>query len=199
VSVVTSTQVESFGTLIAAAGVLVGIVLVGGPSLARLLFRSRLEAVHDAAVDAILDGRLQPERSVKAVVQAVDHAAEHARWMTLARNAAMLRALNDLGIDRPTELFPALSYSGLQPSERKLMHDLEERTYAAVRSYMIWGSPLGWVLAPFILLMNFQPGKIFTKTNTGAPAVAREAMCVDSDTYRRAARWVSGTRSCASR
>jgi hypothetical protein len=196
---VTSTQVESFGTLIATAGVLVAIVLVGGPSLARLLFRSRLEAVHDAAVDAILDGRLQPQRPVKAFVRAVDHAAEHARWMTLARAAAMVRALRDLGIGDPTQLVPALSYCELEPPERKLMHEFEERTYAAVRSYMIWGSPLGWVLAPFVFFGRFHPGKKFTKTDTTVPVVAREAMCADSGSYRRTERWVSGMGSYASR
>jgi hypothetical protein len=192
-------QVESFGTLIAVSAVLVVIVLVGGPALARLLFRSRLEVVHDIAVDAILDGDLQPEHPVKTFIEAVDHAAEHPRWLTLARGVAMLRALEDLGIEDPTKLAPQLSYRGLQPSERELMHELEQRTYAAFRSYMIWGSPLGWAVAPFIFLVKFHPGKRFTKTDKTVPAVAREVMSVDSDDYRRAARWICGAGSYASR
>lgn len=195
----TSTQIESFATLIAASGVVIILVLVGGPALARLLFSSRLEAIHDAAVDAVLDGQLQPEHPVTIFTEAVDHAAEHPRWLTLARSGAILRALKDLGVDDPTELVSQLSYSELEPHERKIMFALEQRTFAAFRSYLIWGSPLGWVVAPLMFLIHFHPGKKFTKTDRAVPAVAREAMCGDSGAYRKAARWASGSGSYANR
>jgi len=194
VSRVTSTQIESFVTLIATSGAVIILVLVGGPTLARLLFRSRLEAVHDAAADAVFDGRLRPERPVKTFMAAVEHGAEHARWMTLARSGAILRALKDLGVDDPAELFPPLSYGELEPDERRIMHGLEQSTYAAFRSYMIWGSPLGWVLGPLMLVIHIHPGRRFTRTDQAVPVVAREAMCGGGGAYREASQWAGGLR-----
>jgi hypothetical protein len=196
---VTSTQIESFVTLVVASGVVIVLVLVGGPALARLLFRFRLEAVHDAAVDAVLERRLRPERPVTIFTEDVDRAAEHPHWVTLARGGAMLRALKDLGVEDPTKLIPQLSYSELEPSERKIMHELEQRTFSAFRSYLIWGSPLGWALAPLVFLIHFHPGRKFTKTDQAVPAVARGAMCGDTGVYRKATRWASGSGSYASR
>jgi hypothetical protein len=194
-----SLQIESFATLIAALVVVVILVLVGGPALARLLFRSRLETVHDAAVDAVLDGRLRPERPVTVFTRAIEQAAGHPRWITLARTGAVLRALKDLGVEDPAELVPRTSYNELEPAERRIMHLLEERTFAAFRSYLIWGSPLGWAVTPLMLVINLHPGRKFTKTDPSVPAMAREAMCGDSGTYPKAARWASGSRSYVGR
>jgi len=191
---VTGAQIESFVTLIAASAVVIILVFVGVPRLARLLFRHRMESIRDDGVNEILDGRLRREPPVDMFLETVDHAAEHARWVTFARSAAILLALKDLGVEDPSEVARAPSYCELESGERKIMHDLEERTYAAFRSYMIWGSPLGWAIAPVALIASrLHPESKLAKTEDALPALARDAMSGDQGSHPKTARWAAGS------
>jgi hypothetical protein len=124
------------------------LVLAGIPALVRLLFRYRLESIRDDTVDAILDGRLQPGIPVTTFVHTIDHAMDHARLLTFARGRAVIRALRDFGITGPSEFVNSPSFCELDQDERKIMHALQDRTNRVVRSYILYGTPMAWLLAP---------------------------------------------------
>lgn len=188
-------QIETFMTLVAAFGAVIVLVIRGAPALARLLFRHRLEAVHADAVDAILDGQLRLEPPVKAFMRIVEQGEEHARWMTLPRSLAVLRALYDLGVENPGALARRPSFCDLDQSERKIMHSLEDRLYAAFQSYMIWGTLLGWLFAPVMFTTRrWRRGGKRAQTDSSLPNVARDALYGDLSKYPKAARWAARSR-----
>jgi hypothetical protein len=191
----TSAQAQSFATLITALAVVLTIVLAWAPKLARLLFRHRLDAIRDEGVDAILDGRLRQEPPVDAFLQAVDQGRKYARWLTLARNVAILSAPADLGVDDPIVMHSPNSSWELDGHERKIMHGLEQRIADAFRSYLIWGSPLGWALAPIALIASrTRPGGELAKAEDALPALARETMRAHASSYPKIAQWAAGSR-----
>jgi hypothetical protein len=191
---VNSTQLESFVTLTATSALVIILVILGGPRLARLLFRQRVESIRDDCMDAILDGRLQRGPLVDRFLAAIEHGAERARWRTLPRIVALYIACVNLGVGRagPAE---RPSYAELRPDERDMMHSLETRVEAAYQSYLVWGSPAGWAFGPLVLIAHhIRPrGKLATTDGT-LPALAREAMCTDTDSRQTAEGWPSWTR-----
>jgi hypothetical protein len=188
------TQVESFATVITALAVVIVLILTGVPLLARLLFRRRLEAIRDDGVDALLDGHLRQEPPVENFLSAVDRAGRYARWMTLARSAAILRAFVDLGCD-PDEMLAPETYSELTEPERAIVAGLEGRVETAFRSYLIWGSPLGWAIAPLVLIASrVRPDGKLAKTEDALPVLARETMCPDQVRHPTVALWAPAGR-----
>ena len=186
----TSGQEESFWALIITVCVLLALVLVGGPSLARLLFRSKLEGIRDDGVDAVLDGRLRQEAPISAFLGVVDDMARHARWVTLARGVALVNGLRDLGVDDPGEIASKPRYDDLPCGERTIVRDLEIRVQAALRSYLIWGSPAGWAIAPLVVLAShIRPGGKFARTEESLPVVAHEALHGDPAREWKTTRW----------
>jgi hypothetical protein len=179
-----------FWVLIATCTTIVALVLTGCPRLARLLFRHRLECIRDDGVDAVLDGRLRQSEPVRTFLRAMDLIATHARWVTLARGVALVSGLRDLGAN-PGAQAAACDCRGLPAGERQIMAELEARVEAAFRSYLIWGSPAGWVITPLVTLAGrVRPGGKIAKTEDALPVIAREAVRADPANYPKTARWV---------
>lgn len=186
----TSAQAEWFWALIVACAVVFALVLVGCPRLARLLFQHRLEGIRDDGVDAVLDGRLRRDDPVRTFLKVLELIAAHARWVTLAKGVALVSGLRDLGVDDPADLVSASGYGGLPAGEQQIMNELEARFETAFRSYMIWGSPAGWALAPMVILASWvHPGGKIARTEYALPVVAREAVRSDPASYPKTALW----------
>jgi hypothetical protein len=129
------------------------LVILGGPRLARLLFRQRLEAVRDDCMDEILNGRLRRDPAVDKFLTATARGAERAQWRTLPHLLALYVACVQLKVRRPAQ---QPTYTGLQPGEREIMKDLDARVERAYRSYLRWGSPLGWAQALLVLTVRLR-------------------------------------------
>ena len=177
-------QTGSFAVLVAAMAIVAALVLLGVPCVARLIFRSRMEAIRDDGVDAILAGQLRHEPPVSAFLAALERVARRANWATIARNGAIVRALYDLEVEHPRDEFLAFDFRCLDSAERKIMSDLEWRVIDAHRSYMIWGSPLGWIFSMIVLVATrYGPESKLGKTQRTMPDVTRETMCADRGAY----------------
>jgi hypothetical protein len=186
----TSSQAASFATIIVALATILALVLTGAPCLARMWFRHRLEAIRDDGVDAILNGQLRQEFPVSDFLHALELGGKGARWLTIARSVAVVAALADCDVDDPRNMVKGRSHCDLEPGERKVIHGLEERAAAAWRSYLIWGSPLGWALAPLAsVAARYRPHGKVARTEDALPAAAREAMCAEYGSHGTASRW----------
>jgi hypothetical protein len=174
---VTSAQAHTFWALITASVVMLALVLAGGPRLARLQFRHKMETIRGDGVNAVLDGRLSQEEPVRTFLESLDLIAAHARWMTLARGVALVNGLRDLGVDDPDDVAPAPEHCDLPAGERRIMDELQARVETAFRSYLIWGSPAGWAAAPLVILASrVHPAGKIARTENALPVVAREAV-----------------------
>jgi hypothetical protein len=182
VSALTGTTSALLLVFLAVAACLILAIFVGIPYLVRLTFRARLEVIRDDCMDAILDGRLAREKSVCEFLQVMDNSAEIARRSTLSRALATFLALRQLGVRDPRELVSSPDYCDLEPSQQEVMESFEERNFAAVRSVILWGSPLGWLLAPVAWLASrYHPQGELAKTDNALPLVAREVVCERSE------------------
>ena len=190
----TGSQAGSFAVLIGGLIAVAAVAVVGLPCLARMRFRDRLEAIRDDGVDAIIAGRLRQEEPVADFLAAIEVGGDYARWVTFARNVAILTALADLGFEDPRDLYPPPSYCELDGGERKIMHSLEERATSAFRSYLIWGSPLGWALAPIaVLTVKARPHGKVAKAEHALPAAARKTILAGSGDSPKATSWTAGS------
>lgn len=135
--------------------VVVGAVLVFSvaPALARTIFRERLDAVRDDCMDAVLAGRLAMTEPVEQFLRALKVQNHIARELTLVRVGMIVVSLRRIGADF-TAAGRGVSFADLKPEERKLLHAYAGRVNAALSSYLVWGSPLGWVLAPLIFILS---------------------------------------------
>jgi hypothetical protein len=149
----TGTQILTFATLAVACCVVVALVLIGVPRLARLLFRQRLESIRDDCMDAIFDGRLRRAVPVDEFLTAVESTRKRAQWITLPRAIAAYNAYHDLDFNM-VDLATEPSYAGLRPGEERVMRSLEARAESAFKAYLQWGSPAGWILAPLMLIRS---------------------------------------------
>jgi hypothetical protein len=173
---VTSAQTATFLTLLAALALLFLLVTAGVPRVARLLFRCRLEIIRDDCMDAILDDQLREAPSVGYFLRVIETGAAIPRLLTLPRIFALSRALVDGSIDIE-DVAPPPSYADLGPDERGIMHRLDARMCDAYASYLNWGSPVSWILRPFVLLVGrIYPGSDIVKAEDALPAVVRETL-----------------------
>jgi hypothetical protein len=175
---VTHGQIGSFVALLAACVLLILLVILGVPSIARLQFRYRLESIRDDGVDAIIGGEIRQGPAVTRFLAAVGRASRYPGWMSIARNYAVWRALRDVGVD-PRQVAARPGYSDLRVSEQRLMDGLEARLRAAIRSYLIWGSPLGWACGLALLVLGRQPGSKLARTDRALPELARKSVSSD--------------------
>lgn len=106
-------------------------------SLARLRFRSRIEAVRADAVTAFLNRRLGRDPVVGAYLTALDRLARDARWATVRLIAEALAGDHDDQADCP-------ACQELPSGEQEVMTALLARTLAAISGYLAWGNPLIW-------------------------------------------------------
>jgi hypothetical protein len=190
---VTSAELGAFASLIAASGLVIFLILVGVPAVARLLFRYRLETVRDDCVDAVLDGQLPSDPSVKAFVGSVDRLATRARDLTLPRAVAMYITFLRFGVPENALPEPAC-YRELEPAQHKLMDEFERRRGAALWSYLTWGSLMGWVLAPALVAIAHRVSPVgrFVKPADALPKLTRDAvLCSDQSSSPLAVEWVS--------
>ena len=172
----TSTQTASFVALIAALVLIYLLAIIGVSRLARLLFRHRLEVIRDDCVDATLEGRLPETPSVRRFLHTVETGAAVSHVLTLPRLFALAQALVDMGVHIEEVALPTC-YADLQPVERKIMYQLEERLCCAYKSYLNWGSPASWARRPFISLAGLlRPSGRTAKAKEALPAVAREEL-----------------------
>jgi hypothetical protein len=122
---------------------------------------------------------------VSAFLAALERVAKRANWATIARNGAIVRALYDLEVEHPRDEFLAFDFRCLDSAERKIMSDLEWRVIDAHRSYMIWGSPLGWIFSMIVLVATrYEPESSLGKTQRTMPDLTRETMCEDRGAYQ---------------
>lgn len=195
VALVTGAALGSFIILIAASAIVIVLVLTGGPALARLLVRHRLEAIRDDCVDAVLDGWLQRDESVDHFIRSVERTARCARRVTLLRSLAMYIAIVKLQVSR-AEFPTAPSYCDLNPAERKFMHGLEKRQLDALWSYLTWGSPMGWAIAPLLIAINRRvrrTAKVATPKDA-LPCLTRDAaLCNEQSESPATVQWVNGS------
>jgi hypothetical protein len=94
-------------------------------------------------------------------------------------------------------LRPAENYRELEPEERKLMHDFERRRQAALWSYLIWGSPLGWVIAPLLVAIDrlINPAGSLAKAGGALPWLTDQAVLgAEQGSNAATVDWVRGTR-----
>lgn len=192
--VVTSSGVGSFVSLIAAAALVIILILIGIPSLARILLRYRLDTLRDDCVDAILDGKLPRDSSVQSFIRSVERIGPRARLLTLSRAIAMYLAFVKLGTP-VSDLTIAPSYHHLTSDERKLMSDFDSRRQAALWSYLIWGSPMGWAIAPVLLVINrrVSPSSPVAKPEDALPKLTREAaLCAEQSPNSATVEWMCG-------
>jgi hypothetical protein len=89
-----------------------------------------------------------------------------------------------LEVEHPRDEVLAFDFRCLDSAERKIMSDLEWRVIDAHRSYMIWGSPLGWIFSMIVLVATrYGPESKLGKTQRTMPDVTRETMCADRGAY----------------
>jgi hypothetical protein len=195
VSALTSPQAASFLVLLALCGFLIAAMSVGIPRLARLLLRYRFEVIRDDCVDAILDGRLRRQPPVERFLEATETAATLAEWYTIPRGWVIWRARKGPEIQHPPEVASAPSFYELPPVEQEIMHELEQRVIAAVRSALMWSSPLGWAVAPlFWFASRFDPNSKLAQTEDALPDIARGVMYGSPQGHRAVAYRMSRSR-----
>jgi hypothetical protein len=194
---VTSTELGVFATLIATSAVVIVLILTGVPRLARLLFRQRLETIRDDLVDAVLDGRLPREASLQSFIKSLDQVGDQARLLTLPRAIAMYLALVKLRVPNAT-LGPVDSFGSLESDERRLMHEFEKRRQSALWSYLTWGSPLGWAMAPLLVAItrHIHPVGKLADAEEALPRLTDEAVLYGGDETSSpgAVGWIRGAR-----
>jgi hypothetical protein len=172
----TSAQTVTLGALTGSLLILFMLAVIGVPRLARLIFLHRLEVIRDDCIDAILEDRLKEAASVSRFLQVAETGANVPHFLTLPRLFALSRAMVDAGID-VDKVAPPPSYSDLQPGERQLMRELDERMCAAYKAYLNWGSPASWILRPArFLVSHIHPSSAFVKAEGAVAAVARERL-----------------------
>jgi hypothetical protein len=149
---------------------LLALALLEVPFLARLLFRTRLIRIRDETIDAILNKRLRHTASVDDFIDTIAHWTADLRLVGLLYNGLNALTYCRHRISRASlPLFPN-DLTELTPAERELMRDLGTRASHAHQSYMIAASPIGWIITPVILLVQF-----FTPTRRPAHARGRAA------------------------
>jgi len=163
----TGTQLATFTTLVVTAVLMIVLLIIAGPRLARMLFRHRFDTIRDDCMDAILGGQLPPDApTVQEFMQLVDDAISECSQLTLARLLSLHLALAQSGVDLDGDTsLPGIAE--LEPDQRQLLEGLDLRAQAAFISYLTWGSPLGWALVPFLQIASRLPDK---------KVLAREAM-----------------------
>src|ERR1700733_3747720 len=163
---VTGADVGSFVSMIAASVLVMALIVIGIPALARVLFRYRVEALRDECVDAIFDGKLRPEPTVESFIRSTEQIGPRARRLTLLRAVTAYIALVQL--QTPRSVFPAqTAYSDLEPDEARILSDLERRYNDAFWSYLSWGSATAWIIAPLLKV-------IFRRVDPKADVVTRK-------------------------
>lgn len=145
-----SGQVGVFAVWVAAVVVNTTLVFGVAPALARTIFRSRLDEIRDEIMDAVLAGDLTMAEPVEEFLQGLKVQNQIARRLTLMRVAAIVLELRRIGVDFSRS--SAVSFAQLEPHERKLLHAFAERGNHSLSAYLMWGSPLGWVVAPLVYL-----------------------------------------------
>ena len=162
----TGADVGSFVSMIAASVLVMALIVIGIPALARVLFRYRVEALRDECVDAIFDGKLRPEPTVESFIRSTEQIGPRARRLTLLRAVTAYIALVQL--QTPRSVLPAqTTYSDLEPDEARILSDLERRYNDAFWSYLSWGSATAWVIAPLLKV-------IFRRVDPKADVVTRK-------------------------
>lgn len=173
----TSTQTASFVILITALVLILLLLIIGVPRLARLLFRHRLEIIRDECIDAILDDHLREAPSVRHFLRTVETATQISHYLTLSRLFALAWAMIDSGVDTKTAVTPPASYDDLHRAEREIMRQLDSRLCRAYASYLNWGSPASWPRRPFVALAGLiRPAGHIAMARKALPAVARETL-----------------------
>jgi hypothetical protein len=156
---------------------LVAAISVGIPRLARLLLRYRFEVIRDYCMDAILDGRLRRHPAVERFLEATETAATLTEWYTIPRGWVIWRAYKGMETQHSPEVASVPDFYELPSDEQKIMYGLEQRVVAAVRSALIWSSPLGWAVAPlFWFASRFDPASKLAQTEGALPDIARGVM-----------------------
>jgi len=148
--------------------------------LAQIAFTSRLEAIRDDCEDAVLDGRLREKQQVKELLSRLDDMMKYGRRVTYARLLALRLAASQVGLDIVAEAqTEELSYSGLQPTERRIMHELEERLLQAWVSYVNLSTPLGWAHTVASRIgRRLRPGKPNRRAQADSlPTLAAKDVC----------------------
>lgn len=197
----TSSDVGSFVSLIMASALVITLILVGIPGIARIVFHFRVEAVRDECMDAILAGRLRPEPSVQSFIRSTEEIGARARRLTLLRAAAVYVALVQLQAPR-TVLPEPPSYDDLEPNERALMGNLEERYQNAFWSYLNWGSPIAWLIAPLLRVIGHRidPASRIVRPRDAVPALTYEAAVGrEHDPISATAQWLGARHVSANR
>lgn len=120
------------------------------PALARTIFRARLDSIRDQCMDHVLAGRLSTSPPVEEFLASLAVQNRVARQITLLRVTLIVRELRRINTDLTH--YHGVSFASLEPSERKILHDLARRVNWAMVRYLVWGSPIGWLTAPLVVL-----------------------------------------------
>lgn len=152
----TRVEVWNFIALLGAVSATAYAVFYQIPMLARTTYQHRLSSLRDRVVDATLDGRLPADADcVEAFIRRCEAMREDARGLTLLRAAFLTHAVSRSNLDIDAyarRLRP--SYNGLTAAERSLMHNFGREYDAVSLTYLLNGSPTGWLLKGFIGLVR---------------------------------------------
>lgn len=153
----TGAQAGVFAVWVMTSIVLSFLVFMVLPALARTTFRARLDMARDDCMDAVLAGKLAMSRPVEEFLRSLDVLNRVARQLTFLRVALIVTTLHRLNAD--VTAYQGVSFAELEASERRIMHDLAKKVNVALTRYLMWGSPIGWVIAPLAAYARRQDRK----------------------------------------
>jgi len=172
-------EVSLFATWAILAVALVAAAGWGVPLVARIGFVNRIDELRDRAVDKVLAGELPIDSlPVREFVEVLDALSRSSRHLTIARMVAYEAVWAKAGIKprkRP-------SFAELDAEQRKVMHAFERELVNSVRSYLLWGSPVGYV--SFGVMRCVSP--FLTKTPVAEVSVSRTEIAKDTIGQARA-------------
>lgn len=123
--------------VIATVVALWGCVFFALPAVARAKFIARLSELRDDADDAVIEKRLPDSEPVHLFMQKIDTFLAEPQMVSLS---SMLAVHFTYEQQRGRLKLRPISYAGLTPAQRKLMHQLDDHLVAAMAEHIKFGS-----------------------------------------------------------
>lgn len=114
-----------------------GCLFFALPAVARAKFIARLSELRDSADDAVIEKRLPDSEPVRRYIEKVDAFIQEPQYVSMS---FMLAVHSTYQHQRGRLELKPITYAGLTPPERKLMHDLDDNLVTAMAEHIKYGS-----------------------------------------------------------